>query len=170
MDDSQNFIDRILKVTAADPALTTVNDDRRALLLRNAGKYTNGNFDKLYQSSSSKRTATPTATETPTPSERLTLPKGSSVEMIREVLKLQAEIDVHLGLAVWRVGTLVGETVQVDLLSYLEHAEARLRVAFDLEKVELGVRKRAAGLFETKTDRVKRAKVLEREKSLTDIE
>lgn len=165
LSDSQSFINTILAVTASDPAQIAVKDDHLALLVRNGGKYTHSNFDKLYKSPN--REPSPTSTTT---AERLAIPDGITYEVVREVLRLQAEIDAHLGLAVYRVGTLVGQKVQVDLLSYVEQAEARLRVAFDLENVEPSVRKRTAGLFETKGDRIKRAKVLEKERSLSEIE
>lgn len=167
--DSRAFIKTVLDVSSSDPAMTgTINDIHLSSLLRNSAKFLNHDFETKY-----KKPAPPTSSSVPSPptaGELLSIPKDITSDEIRDILRLQSEMNAHLLASVFHVGKFVPQKVQSDLLEYVEQAEARLRVAFDLEKVELGVRKRAAGLFETKTDRVKRTKVLEREKSLSDIE
>jgi hypothetical protein len=65
---------------------------------------------------------------------------------------------------------MIGQKVQVDILSMLDQVESKLRVAFQLDQVEESVRKRSRGLFETSNDRIKRAKLMEKERSLSEVE
>jgi hypothetical protein len=52
----------------------------------------------------------------------------------------------------------------------LDQVESKLRTAFQLDQVEDIVRKRSRGLFETSNDRIKRAKLMEKERSLSEVE
>jgi hypothetical protein len=159
------FAAAIVEVGATNPALTSIKDDTTAHVLRSATRYTTENFQRIYLSN-------PGANSTNSGSQTVTssIPPGFSESDCQSALQLQAEIDVHLGLSVHRIGTIIGQKVQVDILSMLDQVEGTLRSAFQLDLVQDSVRKRSRALFETKSERVKRAKLMEREKSLSEIE
>jgi hypothetical protein len=160
----------VLEVGASDPAETAVHGQSFAHGLRCTARYTVENFERIYRSAN--------ATPSPSPDSRSgkeihavpTIPADVSTDDIKDVLRLQSEIDIHLGLSIYRIGTLIGQKVQVDILRMLEQVEGKLRTAFQLDQVEENVRKRSRGLFETSHDRIKRAKLLEKERSLSEVE
>jgi hypothetical protein len=159
------FATGILEIGSSDPALTAVQDDTVATVLRSASKYSTENFERIYRK---KQAANPTASGSP--SGTSSIPTNVSQSECQDALRLQAEIDVHLGLSIHRIGTIIGQKVQVDILAMLDQVEGILRSAFQLDLVQDSVRKRSRALFETKGDRVKRARLLEKEKSLSEIE
>jgi hypothetical protein len=65
---------------------------------------------------------------------------------------------------------MIGQKVQVDILSMLDQVESKLRTALKLDQVDESVRKRSRSLFETSNDRIKRAKLMEKERSLSEVE
>lgn len=65
---------------------------------------------------------------------------------------------------------MIGQKVHVDILAMLDQVESHLRSAFQLDLVDENVKKRSRGLFETSGERIKRAKLLEKERSLSEVE
>jgi hypothetical protein len=164
------FSKDVLEVGASDPAETAVHGQSFAHGLRCTSRYTVENFERIY------RSANPTPSPGPGPSSGNeinvvpTIPANVTSDDIKDVLRLQSEIDIHLGLSIYRIGTMIGQKVQVDILEMLDQVESKLRIAFQLDQVEESVRKRSRGLFETQSERVKRAKLLEKERSLSEVE
>ena len=156
-----SFSQDVLEIGSSDPAMTAVHGEAFAKGLRCTARYTVENFDRIYRPTIESGATT----QTPIP-----IPAGVVEEDIKDALRLQSEIDIHVGLSVYRIGTIIGQKVQVDILSMLEQVESRLRVAFQLDLVEDDVRKRSRGLFETGTDKSKRAKLLQKEQSLSEVE
>jgi len=156
-----SFSQDILEIGSSDPAMTAVHGEAFAKGLRCTARYTVENFDRIYRPTI-ERGAT---TQTP-----ISIPAEITEEDIKDALRLQSEIDIHVGLSVYRIGTIIGQKVQVDILSMLDQVEAKLRTAFQLDLVGEDVRKRSRGLFETSSDRIKRAKLSERERSLSEVE
>lgn len=107
---------------------------------------------------------------TPEQTDLLEIPTDFDAEDIQAVLALQNELDCHLGTMCWKYGTTLGEAAQVDLLGYLDRVESILREAFELNEVEESVRKRTRDLFETKGERAKRAKLMKKSNSLSEVE
>lgn len=164
------FSKDVLEVGASNPADTAVHGQSFAHGLRCTARYTFENFERIYRpiNINSKSSSSPGSTvdNQLAPS----IPDEVTEEDIKDVLRLQSEIDIHLGLSIYRIGTMIGQKVQVDILAMLDQVESKLRLAFQLDLVEENVRKRSRGLFETKNERVKRARLLEKERSLTEVE
>jgi hypothetical protein len=157
-----NFSKDVLEIGSSDPAMTAVHGEAFTKRVRCTARYTAENFDRIYRTT----TASPGAvTQDP-----VTIPAEIPDATIRHALRLQSEIDIHVGLSVYRVGTIIGQKVQVDILAMLDQVESKLRMAFQLDQVEEIVRKRSRGLFETKDDRAKRARLIQKEKSLSEVE
>ena len=162
---TRSFSQGVVEVGASDPSKTGTIGDSVSRGLRCTAKYTVENFDRVY-----RRNDIGTTTSNNAQGAICTIPAGVSDDDIKDVLRLQAEIDIGLGLSIYRTGTVIGQKVQVDVLAMLDQVEGTLRSAFQLDLVQDSVRKRSRALFETKGDRVKRAKLVEKEKSLSDIE
>jgi hypothetical protein len=156
----------VLEVGTSDPSATAVHGQSFSHGLRCTARYTVENFERIYRPA--KSSSSPGATSDPpvTP----TIPAGVTEDDIKDVLRLQSEIDIHLGLSIYRIGTMIGQKVQVDIHAMLDQVESKLRTAFQLDQVEESVRKRSRGLFETSGDRIKRAKLMEKERSLSEVE
>ena len=162
---TRNFSQGVVEVGASDPSKTGTMGDSVSRGLRFTAKYTVENFDRVYRPKNLGTTTSANAQDA-----ICTIPAGVSDDDIKDVLRLQTEIDIGLGLSIYRTGTVIGQKVQVDVLAMLDQVEGTLRSAFQLDLVQDSVRKRSRALFETKGDRVKRAKLMEKEKSLSDIE
>jgi hypothetical protein len=150
------FAKSVLEVASSDPASTAVHGWRLS------SKFPEENFERVYHPKPVHNGRNPA----PSPE----IPAGISEDDIKMALGLQSEIDIHIGLSINRISTIIGQKVQVDILAMLDQVEGKLRTAFQLDMVQDPVRKRSRGLFETRGDREKRAKLLEKERSLTEIE
>lgn len=157
-----NFGKDVLEIGCSNPAMTAVQGEAFIKGLRCTSKYTVENFDRIYRPGPASTNAT---TQSPVP-----IPSDISDDDIKDALRLQSEIDIHVGLSVYRIGTIIGQKVQVDILGMLDQVESKLRGAFQLDQVENSVKKRSRSLFETSGDRIKRAKLLEKSKSLSEVE
>jgi hypothetical protein len=164
------FSKDILEVGASDPAETAVHGQSFAHGLRCTARYTVENFERIYQPAKANATPSPGSSSGNDIAAIPTIPANVTTDDIRDVLRLQSEIDIHLGLSIYRIGTMIGQKVQVDILAMLDQVESKLRIAFQLDQVEGSVRKRSRGLFETSNDRIKRAKLMEKERSLSEVE
>lgn len=140
----------------SDPASTGVRCTLVSNQLHRGIKNYEDNFDQFYTAPGSG-------------SARLPLPEGINAEDLKAVLHLQAEIDTQLGLACYSTGVPIGRKVQRSVLDFLDGVEPALRRAFELDRVEDGVKKRTRGLFETKANRTKRAKLMAKSSSLSEI-
>lgn len=148
------YVKETLEVVGSDPAQTTADDGFATVARRKGDRYTQGNFVRLYQS----------------PTAKLAVPKDVDVSEIMTVLALQNSLDTRLSLLCFANASITGQRVQYDIISFLDGLEAILRSAFELDQVVDRVQKRASGLFETKTERAKRAKLTARASSLQEIE
>jgi hypothetical protein len=162
---TRTFSHGVVEVGASDPSKTGTLGDSVSRGLQSTAKFTVENFDRVYRPKSTGSSANESRAQ-----DVSTIPAGVSDDDIKDILRLQAEIDIGLGLSIYRTGTVIGQKVQVDILAMLDQVEGTLRSAFQLDLVQDSVRKRSRALFETKGDRVKRAKLLEKEKSLSEIE
>ena len=132
-------------------------------------RYTVENFERVYRPANA--TPSPTGSTSGTEIHAVpAIPADVTEGDIKDVLRLQSEIDIHLGLSIYRIGTMIGQKVQVDILAMLGQVESKLRTAFQLDQVDENVRKRSRALFESSGDRVKRAKLMEKERSLSEVE
>jgi hypothetical protein len=164
--ETSSFSKAVLQVGASDPASTAVHGRSFSQGLKCTARYTFENFERIYRSGC-PRSSPGRATDSQSAS---TVPAEVSQDDIKDALRLQSEIDIHLGLSIYRIGTMIGQKVQVDILSMLDQVESKLRDAFQLDLVEEGVKKRSRGLFETKDERTKRAKLVQKERSLSEVE
>jgi hypothetical protein len=168
----------VLEVGTSDPSATAVHGQSFSHGLRCTARYTVEYFERIYQPANANANANANATPSPSPGSSSrnnvsavpTIPADVTSDDIKDVLRLQSEIDIHLGLSIYRIGTMIGQKVQVDILGMLDQVESKLRNAFQLDLVEENVRKRSRGLFETQSERVKRAKLMEKERSLSEVE
>jgi hypothetical protein len=156
----------VLEVGTSDPSATAVHGQSFSHGLRCTARYTVENFDRIYRPAKSSSSPGASSDRPVTP----TVPSEVTEDDIKDVLRLQSEIDIHLGLSIYRIGTMIGQKVQVDILAMLDQVESKLRTAFQLDQVDENVRKRSRGLFETQSERVKRAKLMEKERSLSEVE
>jgi hypothetical protein len=164
------FSKDILEVGASNPAETAVHGQSFAHGLRCTARYTVENFERIYRPANATPSPSPGSSSGNDTQAVPTIPADVTSDDIKDVLRLQSEIDIHLGLSIYRIGTMIGQKVQVDILSMLDQVESKLRNAFQLDLVEENVRKRSRGLFETQSERVKRAKLMEKERSLSEVE
>jgi hypothetical protein len=162
------FSKDMLEVGASDPAETAVHGQSFAHGLRCTARYTVENFERIYRPTNA--TPSPGSSSGNDVPAVPTIPADVTSDDIKDVLRLQSEIDIHLGLSIYRIGTMIGQKVQVDILTMLDQVESTLRTAFQLDQVDEKVRKRSRALFETSGDRITRTKLMEKERSLSEVE
>jgi hypothetical protein len=164
----------VLEVGTSDPSATAVHGQSFSHGLRCTARYTVENFERIYQPASANANATPSPSPGSSSRNNVsavpTIPADVTSDDIKDVLRLQSEIDIHLGLSIYRIGTMIGQKVQVDILAMLDQVESKLRTAFQLDQVDESVKKRSRGLFETQSERIKRAKLMEKDRSLSEVE
>lgn len=148
----------MLNDAQADPATTGVRCTLVSNPLQKGTKTSLENFNRFYRSPADSR------------STRLSLPDDVERDSLPAILQLQAEIDTQLSLLCYSAGMPIGRRIQRSVLDFLEGVEPALRRAFELENVSEGVRKMSRGLFESKADRAKRARLMAKSTSLSEIE
>ena len=110
---TRSFSQGVVEVEASDPSKSGTMGDSVSRGLRCTAKYTVENFDRVYRRKDID-------TITSNKQEAIcTIPAGVSDDDIKDVLRLQAEIDIGLGLSIYRTGTVIGQKVQVDVLAML---------------------------------------------------